>query len=92
MNGRPLAETVGGLVPPADDPHMWELLHNVINCVEADTQGPNVTRETLREQWRRFVREGGVPWLKARHPGFKLGPPTGFVPAQGSRPERKADA
>lgn len=77
--------------PPADDPHMWTLLRFVLCQVEADVQGPGVTREHLRAQWRRFVRDGGVPWLREHFPGFRGEAPTGFVPAEGSRPERRPD-
>jgi hypothetical protein len=80
------------MIPPADDPHMWELLRHVLCQVEADTQSPGMTRSTLREQWRRFVRYGGVPWLREHFPHFAGNSPTGHVPAEGSRPERKADA
>ena len=78
---------------PADDAGMWELLRNVLCSVESDTQQPGVTREHLRAQWRRFVRGDGLPWLRKHHPSiFKGMAPTGFIPAEGSRPERKADA
>lgn len=77
--------------PPADDPHMWQLLRFVLCQVEADSQQPGVTRETLRQQWRRFVRAGGVRWLRAHFPDFEGSTPTGFVPAEGSRPEYKPE-
>lgn len=79
------------IIPPADDLHMWELLRFVLCQVEADTQGPGVTREHLRSQWRRFVRAGGIPWLREHFPHFAGSPPTGYVPAEGSRPTRNAD-
>ena len=79
------------MIPPTDDPNMWMLLRHVLCQVESDTQQPGVTREHLRSQWRRFVREGGVPWLREHFPWFAGIAPTGFVPAEGSRPERKAD-
>lgn len=80
------------MTPPADDPHMWQLLRFVLCQVESDSQQPGVTRETLRAQWRRFVRDGGVPWLRAHFPDFEATiAPTGFIPPDGPRPEYKPE-
>ncbi len=54
-------------MPDLED-KMFPLLRNVLRQVEADSQSPGMSREHLRQQWGRFVREGGIEWLRELFP------------------------
>ncbi len=53
---------------PADDAKMFPMLRNILRQVEADAQSPGMSREHLRQQWGRFVRDGGIEWLRELFP------------------------